>query len=245
MKVTLPPFESRLAQHRARAGWTRDQLAQMVGVSRQTIANIEMGKNEPGILLGMALATVLRVPIHELFRPLVPVRGQIRRYRFHAAPARVWNPYLAVPSLTPEALAGALPGTLVRGLANLPANQGYHVEVQLDRQSHEQAIAEIEQAVAQFGLQIVEAYIVEVATAAAETALAAGAGGGLIGSSTRNAGATLAGALIGLAVGAAVGSQIERVVAAYRVTRPYPAAPLELIPIPLRQTTADGPETTT
>jgi hypothetical protein len=222
----------------------------MVGVSRQTIANIELGRHEPGVLLGMAIATVLRVSIHDLFRPLVQTIGQIRRYRFHAGPRQAWNPYMStpymlIPPITAEALTKVLSGVVVRGLVTLPANQGYHVEVQLDRPSHEQALDEIEQVIGQFGLQLVEAYIVEVSTAAVETAIAAGAGGGLLGSSTKDAGATLAGALIGLAVGAAVGSQIERVVAAYTVTKSSNTGSWELIPIPLRQPNNGGAETGT
>lgn len=225
-------FKSNLGYYREQSGWSREQLAQMVGVSRQTIANIEQGRHEPGVLLGLALSTVLKVPPHILFEPVVDIVGQIRRYRFHAA---YLNPYVAASPPTLEALAQFLPGVVIRGHAQLPDRQGYLIEVQLDRQSHEQALDEIEQAVARFGLQVIEAYVIEVATATAETALAGGASGGAIGATSKNPTAALAGALIGLAVGAAVGSQVERIVAAYAVRRPPPGQPWELVPVPLRQ----------
>lgn len=227
-------FESSLRRYREQSGWTQGQLAQMVGVSRQTIANIEACRHEPGVLLGTALAAVLRVPVHELFRPVQMAEGQVRRYRFLAAPQAAWRAYMTTP-FNPSGLIGSIPGALLRGLVELPNWQGFDIEIQMDRRTHEEALDEIDASLGHFGLRLAEGYIVEVATAALESALAAGASGGLIGSGTKNAGAALAGALLGLAVGAAVGSQIEHVVAAYSVRRAYPSQPWELVPITVRQ----------
>ena len=51
-----------------RKGLSQEELADKLGVSRQTIANIERGLNEPRVLLALALAAVLGVAISELFR---------------------------------------------------------------------------------------------------------------------------------------------------------------------------------
>jgi putative transcriptional regulator len=55
-------------KYRVRKGLSQEELADKVRVTRQTIANIERGLNEPKVLLAVALATVLGVAISELFR---------------------------------------------------------------------------------------------------------------------------------------------------------------------------------
>lgn len=61
-------YESRVRKYRVRRGLSQEELADKLGVSRQTIANIERGLNEPKVLLAVALAAVLGVAISELFR---------------------------------------------------------------------------------------------------------------------------------------------------------------------------------
>lgn len=231
----MPPFESHLTFYREQARLSRDELARLVRVSRQTIANIELGRSEPGVLLGMAIANVLGVSVADLFRPRQKAAGHYRRYRFHASPGPFFNPYAAIPLFNPEALTQAIRGAQVRAFVQLPLGQGYEIELQLQRETHDEALDEIALALDQVGLQLVRAYAIEVTTAAIETAMAAGGAGGLIGSGTKDGGATLAGALLGAAIGAALGSQIERVTAAYTVTKPYPSSPWHLVPIPLRE----------
>lgn len=46
---------------------TQGALADLVGVSRQAINNIEKGNFNPSTLLALKLAKVLESPIHELF----------------------------------------------------------------------------------------------------------------------------------------------------------------------------------
>lgn len=46
---------------------TQDQLAQLVGCSRQTINSIEKGKFKPSIELVLKLAQVLDTKVEELF----------------------------------------------------------------------------------------------------------------------------------------------------------------------------------
>lgn len=46
---------------------TQDQLASLVGCSRQTINSIEKGKFKPSIELVLKLSAVLKTPADELF----------------------------------------------------------------------------------------------------------------------------------------------------------------------------------
>ena len=61
-------YESDVRRYRQQAGLSQEALARQVGVSRQTVVNIEHGTNEPKVLLAMALAAALGVAINELFR---------------------------------------------------------------------------------------------------------------------------------------------------------------------------------
>ena len=53
--------------HRARLDLSQDELAQRVGVSRQTIHAIERGKAEPSIVLALRLARLFALKVDELF----------------------------------------------------------------------------------------------------------------------------------------------------------------------------------
>jgi putative transcriptional regulator len=64
----MPPYESHVKEHRQRLGFTQEALARELGVSRQTIVNIERGLSEPRVLLAIALAATLGVAIQDLFR---------------------------------------------------------------------------------------------------------------------------------------------------------------------------------
>ncbi len=68
MSSMVVRYESNLKEHRERAGFTQERLAQELGVSRQTIVNIERGLNEPKVLLAIAIAAAVGVAIGELFR---------------------------------------------------------------------------------------------------------------------------------------------------------------------------------
>jgi putative transcriptional regulator len=62
------PYESAVKEHRQRRGYSQEALARELGVSRQTIVNIERGLSEPKVLLAIAIAAVLGAKIEELFR---------------------------------------------------------------------------------------------------------------------------------------------------------------------------------
>lgn len=64
----MPRYESNVKEHRNRVGLSQEALARQLGVSRQTIVNIERGISEPRVLLALAIAAALGVAIPELFR---------------------------------------------------------------------------------------------------------------------------------------------------------------------------------
>ncbi|MCX7681968.1 MAG: helix-turn-helix transcriptional regulator [Anaerolineae bacterium] len=58
---------NRLRVARAEANLSQEELAKLVGVTRQTISAIENGQYCPSALLAFLLAKKLEKPVHELF----------------------------------------------------------------------------------------------------------------------------------------------------------------------------------
>lgn len=58
---------SKLRQAREKAGLTQEQLAQKVGVARQTILFLEKGQYNPSLRLAHNISLVVRVKIDALF----------------------------------------------------------------------------------------------------------------------------------------------------------------------------------
>lgn len=58
----------RLKKMREERGWTQEFLAERVGVSRNTIARIEIGNRRPSLDLLERLAKALRVKVGELLK---------------------------------------------------------------------------------------------------------------------------------------------------------------------------------
>ncbi|SFR56687.1 helix-turn-helix transcriptional regulator [Maribacter stanieri] len=52
---------------RARLDWTQAQLAEELGVSRQTIHAIEKNKFNPSVILAIKMAKLFNVTVEELF----------------------------------------------------------------------------------------------------------------------------------------------------------------------------------
>lgn len=62
------PYESKVREYRERQGLSQEALARELGVSRQTIVNIEKGLSEPRVLLAIAICAVLGgIAITEMF----------------------------------------------------------------------------------------------------------------------------------------------------------------------------------
>jgi putative transcriptional regulator len=58
---------SRLQELRAERQWTQAQLADEVGVSRQTINSIETGRFEPSLSLALKLARLFGTSVDTIF----------------------------------------------------------------------------------------------------------------------------------------------------------------------------------
>jgi putative transcriptional regulator len=60
-------MKNQLAEMRSAKGWTQQQLADAVGVSRQTVISLEQGRYNPSILLAFRLARTFGTEIENLF----------------------------------------------------------------------------------------------------------------------------------------------------------------------------------
>lgn len=58
---------SRLKQIREHAGFTQEQLAEKVGVARQTILFLEKGQYNPSLRLAFKISKTLNVSIDKIF----------------------------------------------------------------------------------------------------------------------------------------------------------------------------------
>ncbi len=60
-------MKNRLEEMRNQMGWTQQELADQVEVSRQTIISLESGRHNPSILLAFRLARLFQVKIEDIF----------------------------------------------------------------------------------------------------------------------------------------------------------------------------------
>ena len=60
-------MRNRIRELRARSNLTREKLAEMVGVRRETIIFLEQGKYNPSLKLAYNVARALKATIDELF----------------------------------------------------------------------------------------------------------------------------------------------------------------------------------
>lgn len=61
-------MKNNLRSERLALQWTQAQLADSLGVSRQTVHSIETGKYIPSALLALKIACLLRKRVEEVFR---------------------------------------------------------------------------------------------------------------------------------------------------------------------------------
>ncbi len=61
-------IQNAVRQHRLMSGLTQEDLADRVGVTRQTILSIEKGKYTPSVALALALAEVFGETVETLFQ---------------------------------------------------------------------------------------------------------------------------------------------------------------------------------
>ncbi|HIY32509.1 helix-turn-helix transcriptional regulator [Evtepia sp.] len=60
-------IRNKLKEYRARENMTQGELADRVGVRRETIGNLEKGRYNPSLVLAWRIAKVFGVPIEEIF----------------------------------------------------------------------------------------------------------------------------------------------------------------------------------
>jgi putative transcriptional regulator len=60
-------LKTRIKELRARYNLTQDELAEVIGVSRQTMLYLEKGKYNPSLLLAYKVAKALKSSINEVF----------------------------------------------------------------------------------------------------------------------------------------------------------------------------------
>ncbi len=61
------PLLNHLKEYRARIGVNQQEMGAMVGVSRQTISQIERGDYSPSVTLALRIAKVFEVPVENIF----------------------------------------------------------------------------------------------------------------------------------------------------------------------------------
>ncbi len=62
-------MKNRVRDERAKREWSQAELAERLGVSRQTVNAVETGKYDPSLPLAFKLAELLGASIEELFTP--------------------------------------------------------------------------------------------------------------------------------------------------------------------------------
>ena len=60
-------IETRIREYRARFDMSQEELAEKVGVRRETIGNLEKGRYNPSLALAWRIAKVFRATIEDIF----------------------------------------------------------------------------------------------------------------------------------------------------------------------------------
>lgn len=62
-------MKNQLAELRNGKGWSQADLAEQLGVSRQTINSLERGKYDPSLPLAFSISKLFKLPIEQIFQP--------------------------------------------------------------------------------------------------------------------------------------------------------------------------------
>lgn len=93
-------LSNRVREYRKRAGIRQSDLAEQVGVARQTIIAIEKARFNPSVMLALRIARALGLPIHDLFS-LTPSESGVS-VECEPAPARPEEPVEMPVELSPS-----------------------------------------------------------------------------------------------------------------------------------------------
>lgn len=63
----MPEFKTKIKEHRTKPGMKQGELAELVGVRRETIIRLEKGQYNPSLKLAMDIAKVFDTTVEELF----------------------------------------------------------------------------------------------------------------------------------------------------------------------------------
>ena len=61
------PLYNHLKEYRARLGVNQQEMGRLIGVSRQTISQIERGDYSPSVTLALKLAKICNVRVEDIF----------------------------------------------------------------------------------------------------------------------------------------------------------------------------------
>ena len=56
-----------VSELRLSSGWTQQELAEKLDISRQTVIAIEKGNYTPSVLLALKVAKCFKKPVHDIF----------------------------------------------------------------------------------------------------------------------------------------------------------------------------------
>lgn len=62
------PLYNHLKEYRARLGVNQQEMGQLVGVSRQTISQIERGDYSPSVTVALRIAKACNVTVEDIFQ---------------------------------------------------------------------------------------------------------------------------------------------------------------------------------
>ncbi|AFM39851.1 putative transcriptional regulator [Desulfosporosinus acidiphilus SJ4] len=64
----MPKLITKIKEYRAKNNMKQEELAQLIGVRRETIGHLENGKYNPSLKMAMDIAKVFMVSVEELFQ---------------------------------------------------------------------------------------------------------------------------------------------------------------------------------
>lgn len=67
-------MNNRIRELRSGRGWSQAELAERLGVSRQTVNAIETGRYDPSLPLAFSIAGIFELSIEEIFDPSAAVQ---------------------------------------------------------------------------------------------------------------------------------------------------------------------------